>query len=80
MMPDRPCSGGHEYILVVVYHFIRYAQLCPARDKAVNTAAESLYNDLFMRFGFAERLLHDQGGEFQNQLFDQLERLRHMDK
>ena len=73
-------SGGYEYILVIVDHFTRYAQAYPTRDNSAKTAAERLFNDFFMRFGFSERKHHYQGGEFQNQLFDKLESLCCMDK
>ena len=50
----EPCSGGFEYILVVIDHFTR---------KFGHTA---MFNDFFMRFGFPDRLHHDQGREFPN--------------
>ena len=39
------------------------------------TVAEKLNNDFILRLGFLEKLHHDQGGEFENQLFKQLEKL-----
>ena len=69
------CSGGYQYILVVTDHFSRYTQAYPTRNKAAKTAAEKVYNDFVLRFGMPEKILHDQGGEFENSLFKQLNSL-----
>lgn len=66
------CTGGYEYILVIIDHFSRFAQAYATTSKSAKTVAEKLFNDYALKFGFPQRIHHDQGGEFQNQLLAQL--------
>ena len=68
------CKGGYEYILVIVDHYTRFAQAYATTTKSAKCVADKIFNDYALKFGFAQRIHHDMGGEFENQLMAQLKK------
>ena len=66
-------SGRYEYILVIMDHFLCFAQAYPTCNKSARTATEKLCNDFILHLGFPSKIYHDQRGEFENQLFTEME-------
>ena len=59
-------QGGYEYVLVVTDHFTRYVQAYATKNKSAKSAANKLYNNHILTYGFPRQIYHDQGKEFHN--------------
>ena len=71
---DR-CKGGYRYGLVVVDHFTRFCQFYATRKMSSQAAAEKIFNEFILHWGFPSRIHHDLGGHFNSKLFKELHRL-----
>ena len=65
-------SGGYQYLLVVIDRFTKFTQVYTIRTKEGKIAAKRFYNDFILKFGRPGKILHDQGKEFDNDLFKHL--------
>ena len=66
--------------MVVVDHFLKYAQAFPKKYKSGRAVAEILFNKYFIDFWFHQRILQDQGRGFDNKVFKWLEELTSIKK
>ena len=70
-----PCKGGFQYAMVVTDNFTKFCQIYATRTKSLKAAADKMFNNFIMEFGFPARIHSDQGGEFTGKLFRELQRL-----
>ena len=67
--------SGNKWILTAVCPYSNYLCAMPVPEKTATTAAEAIFNDVFLLFGFPSILQSDRGGEFLNALLHRLTRL-----
>ena len=71
---------GHIFILTVMDHFSKWAEAIPLRNHLAPTVARALVDTVISRFGTPQRILTDQGAEFESQLFKELCNLLNINK
>ena len=69
-MPES--SVGNKYILMVADYFTRFLIAVPVKDKAATTIACSIMNEVLLKYGPPRRILTDNGGEFKNELLEEV--------
>ena len=70
-----PCKGKYEYVLMVTDHYTRFCQMYATKSKSSKAAADKLFNEFILQFGYPEKIHHDKGPEFNSKLFAELHRL-----
>lgn len=68
----EPDSHNTKDILVITDHFTKYAVAIPTKDQKATTVAKALWEHFFVHYSFPERLLSDQGRDFESQLIKEL--------
>ena len=63
--PHPRSSSGNIYIITMVDHFSKWAEVCAVRNYKAVTVAGILMNNWISRFGCMVELLSDQGPEFE---------------
>ena len=64
----EPGKGLEENVLVITDHFTRYAQAYVTRTQMAQTMAKTLWDKFIVHYGLPEKILTDQGCNFESQL------------
>jgi len=68
-------SQGYRYIMTACDAFSRFVVAVPLRNKTALSAARALVQEVVLKYGTPYCILTDLGGEFQNELWQELCRL-----
>ena len=71
----EPGKGKEENVLVVTDHFTCYTQTYATQSQTVLTMAKALWDNFIVHYGLPEKILSDQGRNFESELIAYLCRL-----
>ena len=64
----EPGKGLEENVLLITDHFTGYAQVYVTRIQTAQTMAKTLWDKFIVHYGLPEKILMDQGQNFESQL------------
>ena len=70
--PENSRSSKDINILVITDHFTRYAQAHITSSQKAHIVAKSLWEHFFVHYGFPEKILSDQGQNFESVLISEM--------
>ena len=70
--PKNSKSGKDINLLIITDHFTRYAQAIVTSSQKASVVAKALWDQFFMCYGLPEKILSDQGGNFESKLIEEL--------
>ena len=65
-------TGRDVNILIITDHYSRFAQAVQTTNQTSHTTAQAAYNHFFSKYGFPEKIVTDQGTNFESHLFKNL--------
>ena len=68
----EPSKGNIENVLVITDHFTIYAQAFPLKTQTALATAKLLWNNFILHNGFPEKIITDQGRNFESELIGHL--------
>ena len=72
MGPFKTSQHGNKYIILAIDHFTKYVEAAATPSFDALTTAIFLFNNIICRYGMIEKLLSDQGVNFESNLIKQL--------
>ena len=74
--PTNSKSGKDVNVLIIMDHFTRYAQAHITSSQKAPIVAKTLWDQFFVHYGFPEKILSDQGRNFESQLISELTQVK----
>ena len=78
--PPNSKSNKDINILIITDHFTRYAQAHITSSQKAPVVAKMLWDHFFIHYGFPEKILSDQGQNFESRLISELRELTQIKK
>ena len=69
---ENPCISANMNTLVIMDHFMWYAKAIVTPNQSTRAVATAFWNEIIANYSFSEKLLMDQGHNFEAQLIKEL--------